>query len=194
MAQSHSRVLAKLHAAAADHRAVRLIRSPRHADDVEAVVLAIGLKWVLCAEVVEAGYLDKTMAFRIDDIRSVEPAGGFSDRALALLSPWPPELPVRPIRLDRTRDLLADLGADVVLVGLEEERDHDAMWIGEVALIERRRVWLHEIQPDATWEGEPVAYRLRAITAISAGGRYMTALREVGGVAPPLPPRVGDPE
>lgn len=194
MAQSHSRVLAKLRAAAVDHRAVRLIRTPRHARRDDVVILAVGTKWVLCVEVVEGGYLDSFIAFRINDIRQVKPDPGFSDRALPLFSVWPPEPSVGPIRLDRTRDLLHDLGADSALVGIQQERKYNAMWIGETALIERRRLWLHEIRPDASWRDEPLWYRIRAITAISAGGRYMTALREVGGVAPALPSRDGHPE
>jgi hypothetical protein len=53
--------------------------------------------------------------------------------------------------------------------------------IGRVMGIDRGRVSLLEISPDAIWEKRPSEYPLREITRVNFGGDYEDALAMVGG-------------
>ncbi|MFJ8894232.1 hypothetical protein ACIRCZ_06580 [Leifsonia sp. NPDC102414] len=85
---------------------------------------------------------------------------------------------------DSTAEVLRAFSARSSLIGIEKERERSAMWIGEVDGIASKRVWLTEVRRDATWHAQPLGYRLRAITAVSIGTRYLRALAEVAGPAP----------
>ena len=54
-------------------------------------------------------------------------------------------------------------------------------WIGRVVGIDRGRVTLLEIRPDATWKRKPTEYRLSEITRVNFGGDYEDALALVSG-------------
>ena len=78
--------------------------------------------------------------------------------------------------------LLVSAGRHFPLVTVHREGiDPDVCWIGRVLGIERGRVSLLEITPDATWEEKPESFRLNEITRVNFGGDYETALHLVGG-------------
>lgn len=56
--------------------------------------------------------------------------------------------------------------------------------IGRVLHVDRRRVRLLEITPEATWEEKPGDVRLAEITRVDFGGDYEDALCAVGGEPP----------
>lgn len=62
--------------------------------------------------------------------------------------------------------------------------DPDVCRIGRVVGINGGRVWLQEINPDATWDATPLPYPLAEITRITFGGDYENALHLVGGDPP----------
>jgi len=62
-----------------------------------------------------------------------------------------------------------------------EQVDPNVCWIGRVHGLDRSRVSLLEIGPDARWEDSPEEYRVAEITRVSFGGEYENALHLVGG-------------
>jgi hypothetical protein len=62
-----------------------------------------------------------------------------------------------------------------------ERVDPGGCWIGRVQGIDRGRLSLLEIGPDAKWEDSPEEYRVAEITRVNFGGDYENALHLVGG-------------
>lgn len=62
-----------------------------------------------------------------------------------------------------------------------EQVDPGVCWIGRVQGVDRGRVSLLEIGPDAIWEDTPEEYRIKEITRVNFGGDYENALHLVGG-------------
>jgi hypothetical protein len=62
-----------------------------------------------------------------------------------------------------------------------EQVDQDVCWIGRVQGLDRSRVSLLEIGPDAKWEDSPEEHRVAEITRVNFGGEYENALHLVGG-------------
>ena len=54
-------------------------------------------------------------------------------------------------------------------------------WIGRVQGVNRARVSLLEMSPDASWEDNPEEYRIKEITRVNFGGDYENALHLVAG-------------
>ncbi len=79
-------------------------------------------------------------------------------------------------------DLLLSAGRAFPLVTIHREQvDPDVCWIGRVLGVNRGRVSLLKIDPDAKWEDAPTEYRLSEITRVDFGGDYEGALHLVGG-------------
>ncbi len=152
---------------------------------VTGVVLAAGCRWALVAEVADDGFLDGLTAIRVKGIRRVRPATGFA-RLVAPTQPgWPPAAP-EGLLLDRTRDVLRTLVAEGRLVAVEQERRHrDVMWVGIVDEVADGMLWLVEVRSDGSWHDRPLGYRLRHLTKVSVGTRYLDALASVS--PPPHP-------
>ncbi len=78
--------------------------------------------------------------------------------------------------------MLLSAGRSFPLVTVHREAiDPEVCWIGRILGVERSRVSLLEITPDATWEEKPECFRLSEITRVNFGGDYETALHLVGG-------------
>ena len=85
------------------------------------------------------------------------------------------------------KDLLLSAREAFPLVTIHREQvDPDVCWIGRVHGVNRGRVSLLEIGPDAAWGDTPEEYRIREITCVNFGGDYENALYLVGG-EPPVP-------
>ena len=54
-------------------------------------------------------------------------------------------------------------------------------WIGREQGVNRARVSLLEIAPDASWEDNPEEYRIKEITRVNFRGDYENTLHLVGG-------------
>jgi hypothetical protein len=78
--------------------------------------------------------------------------------------------------------LLLSAGMAFPLVTIHREQvDPNVRWIGRVQGVNRGRVSLLEIGPDAVWEDTPEEYRIREITRVNFGGDGENALHLVGG-------------
>lgn len=79
-------------------------------------------------------------------------------------------------------ELLSSASRVFPLVTVHREPvDPDVCWVGRILSVERGRVSLLEINPDASWEEKPNHFRLSEITRVSFGGDYENALHLVGG-------------
>ncbi len=167
----------KLDRAIIDRRLVRVTRDLLFSDDDTCVVLAVGSKWVLVRSVSDGGYLDGFHVLRVKDITKVERDRSFAAKAVQLQPEWPQLTPEQSIDLDSLPALLTSVGADERLFGIEKEFERRALWIGTLDDIDTKWLWLDEVTPRGRWKKKPLGYRLRAITRVSFGGRYMDALR-----------------
>lgn len=176
---SAKKILRRLKAAREQQMLIELSRAPKFADRKQGFVVAIGSEWVLLAQTVDAGFFDGHVAVRLGDIKSVRRDTSFQARMSRRLPEWPPSPPNSSVDLDSTAGVLRTLGAENVLIGAEKERERTGMWIGVVFEISKRWLWLSEVRPDASWLPAPLGYKLKAITAVTVGGRYLVGLRTI---------------
>ena len=92
-------------------------------------------------------------------------------------------MPQKPrVNVSSIEELLVSAGRLFPLVTIQRDGvDPDVCWIGRILGIERGRVLLLEISPDAKWGKKSQAYRLNEITRVSFGADYENALHLVGG-------------
>ncbi|MFJ2550574.1 hypothetical protein [Microbacterium sp. NPDC087591] len=146
-------------------------------------MLRVGAAWALLAQVSDGGYFDGLIAFRVVDVTRVSRDLSFATTFAQTQSQWPPAVPFE-IDLDSTEGLLRGTGAGGRLIGLQKEKERDALWIGKFDAIARRFAYIHEVRPDATWHPEPLGYKTKAITAVQFGTRYFDALSAIAGAGP----------
>lgn len=177
------RVRAKLLRALDEQRMVRLERSPKFADQLDGFVVALGAKWGLLAQIVDGGFFDGYVAFRLRDVQRIKWDRTFQTAHAKTQPEWPPHRPPE-IGLDSTAELVASLGGSGALISLKKENERRATWIGILDEIQRKFVYLLEVRPDASWHSVPLGYKLRAITSVGIGTRYLTGLAAIAGAAP----------
>jgi hypothetical protein len=170
----------KLERALADRRLVRIDRRLRFADREDGFVVAVGAKWLLLQREVDGGHPDGYLAMRLRDVRAVRKDRSFASKAARALPTWPP-LPPAAIELDSTAELLASVGADERLFGVEKERERSALWIGRLDRIDEKKLWLRQLDPKAKWHTKPVGYKFGDITAVTFGDRYTRTLELAAG-------------
>jgi len=175
---------AKLARSMAAVRLVRIERSLRFADPVDGFVIQVGTKWVLVAKVSDGGYFDGHVALRIRDIERVKANRSFASVHVLTEPEWPPGFP-RPVGLDDTAVVLRDLDASDSLIGIQNEQERSAIWIGRLDEILGKWVYLREVRTDASWHESPLGYKLKSITSVEIGTRYLVALAQVAGAEPP---------
>jgi hypothetical protein len=149
---------------------------------VRGYVLDQGPKFFLVAVVSDRIWFDGFECFRLADVRDLRPDshGAFAESALRIRGERIPEKP--PISVTSIEELLLSASREFPLVTIHlEKTDPDVCWIGRVLGIERGRVSLLGITPDAKWQEKAEIYRLIQITRVSFGADYETALHLVGG-------------
>lgn len=170
-----------------EQRVVRVERAPGYADRVDGIVLRVGAAWALLAQVSDGGYFDGFIAFRVVDVtrvsRDLSFVTTFARAQSQSQSQWPPAVPFE-IDLDSTGGLLRGTRAGGRLIGLQKEKERDALWSGKFDAIARRFAYIHEVRPDAAWHPEPLGYKTKAITAVQFGTRYFDALSAIAGAGP----------
>jgi hypothetical protein len=152
---------------------------------VRGYVFDVGPKLFLVAVVSDRIWFDGFECFRVVDVRDLrpDPYRAFAESALRKRGERVPKKP--RVSVASIEELLLSASREFPLVTIERERvDPDVCWIGRVLSVERGRVSLLEITPDATWEEKPESYRLSEITRVSFGADYETALHLVGGEPP----------
>ncbi|WP_223626124.1 hypothetical protein [Microbacterium sp. EST19A] len=181
-----NKVRVRLHEATATTSVVRVQRRPKHADRLDGIVLRVGKRWALMARTVDGGYLDGLVAFRVKDVKRISDDESLASAFAKTLPEWPPSYS-DPLDLDSTVGLLNGFGQGGRLIGIQKEKERDALWIGILDQILGRFVYLHEVRHDAVWNPEPLGYRLRSITAVEIGRRYFSALTAIAGESPEHP-------
>jgi hypothetical protein len=171
----------------------RLMRFSRRFERgfVRGYVLDVGPKFFLLGLVSDRLWLDGFECFRVRDIRSMkpDPYGAFVVAALKARGAGRPKKP--HVSLASVEELLLSSRRVFPLVAIHrEEIRPEVCRIGRVLAVDRDRVSLLEINPDASWDAAPLKYRLSEITCVSFGGQYEAALHLVGG-DPRLPRPAG---
>ncbi len=149
---------------------------------VRGYVLDVGPKFFLVAVVSDRIWFDGFECFRVGDVRDLhpDPHNSFVESALQIRGERIPEKP--HISVASIEELLLSASRVFPLMTVHREQvDPDVCWIGRVLSVERGRVSLLEITPDAKWEENPEIYRLSQITRVGFGADYETALHLVGG-------------
>ena len=144
-------------------------------------MLDVGSKFVLLATLDEVR-LDGFGCFCIGDVRNLrsDPYAAFVDAALKKFGERRPKKP--KVSVASIEQLLLSANKSFPLVTIHREKVHpESCWIGRVMKIERGRVMLMEIGPDAKWDEKPSVYKLSEITCVEFGGHYENALHLVGG-------------
>ena len=164
---------------------MRIDRSPRNADRVDGIVVAVGAKWALIADTGDGGYFDGLVAVRVKDVVKVKKDTSFARRFVRTQPGWPPTAPA-DLDLDSTAGLLRGMSAISPLLGVEQERRFHSrmMWVGVIDRVTKRWLGLHDVRPDATWHKRPQQFNLRRITKVLVSDRYLTALAAVAGTEP----------
>jgi hypothetical protein len=162
----------------------RFIRFTRRFErsSVRGYVLDIGPRFFLLALVSDRIRFDGFECFRLNDVSSVrrDPYTTFVETALRRRG----ERMLRKPRVSvaSIEELLLSANRAFPLVTIHREQvNPEVCSIGRVMGIDRGRVWLLEISPDATWEKRLSEYPLREITRVNFGGDYEDALAIVGG-------------
>ncbi len=167
----------------------RYVRFSRRFEDsaVHGCVLDIGPKFFLLALVSDRFWFDGFECLRIADVREIrpDPYTAFAEAALKKRGERIPKTP--RVSLAGIEELLLSASRAFPLVTIHREQvDPDVCNIGRVVAMDRGRLSLLEINPAATWDTVPNAYRASEITRVDFGGDYENALHLVGG-QPPLP-------
>ena len=162
----------------------QFVRFEHRFDDfpVRGYVLDVGPKFFLVAVVCDRIWFDGFECFRVEDVRGLrpDPHAVFAEAALKKRGERVPKKP--HVSVAGIEELLLSAGREFPLVTIQREQvDADVCWIGQILNIERARVSLLEITPNATWEDKPSSYRLSEITRVSFGADYESALHLVGG-------------
>jgi hypothetical protein len=178
MAKSH---LSHLKDALQERQFVRLSR--RFEDiSIRGYVLDVGPTFFLMALVSDRLWFDGFECFLGSDVVEVEedPYREFVESALQKRCE---RLPKKPrVSVASIEGLLLSAGTEFPLVTIHRERvDPHVCWIGQILSVERGRVSLLQINPDAKWDEKPTTYWLNEITRVNFGGDYEDALHLVGG-------------
>ncbi len=165
----------------------RLIRFSRRFEEssVRGYVFDIGPRFFLLALVSDRIWFDGFECFRLHDVSDVrpDPYATFTKTALRKRSDRIPRKP--RVSLASIEELLLSANRAFPLVTVHrEQRDPAVCFIGRVVGIDRGRVSLLQINPDATWEKKPTDHQLSEITRVNFGGDYEDALAIVAGSPP----------
>ena len=109
---------------------VRIKRSPRNADRVDGIVVAVGSKWALIAQTGDGGFLEGLVAIRVKDVVKVKKDSSFEGRFAQTQPEWPPTAPADLDHLDTTAGLIKGMSTISPLLGIEQESRFHCKWRG----------------------------------------------------------------
>lgn len=167
----------------------QLIRFRRRFEDhrIAGYVLDVGPKFFLLALVSDRIRFDGYECLRVSDVSRIEiPTPSTLEFVETALRKRRERLGRKPrIDLSDIDRILLSANRLFPLVTIHREKaDPDVCWIGRIRGIDRGRVSLLEINPDATWDEEPTGHRIADITRVDFAGDYEDALYLVGGEPP----------
>jgi hypothetical protein len=152
-------------------------------------VLDIGPEFFLLALIGEDMAFNGFQCPRLADVRHLRVPDPCADFAVSALLKRGQRLKGKPkIDLSDLSVLLKSANGIFPLVTIHRGRvKPDVCWVGRVLEINKSKLTLLEIGPDAVWRKRPSKYSLAEITCVEFGGGYEEALHLVGG----KPPRLG---
>lgn len=155
-------------------------------DAVDGFVVSIGSDWVALAKFTDSVHIDGWSLLRLEDIQavSIDPDPDcFEAKALRARSEWPP--PMADVVLDDVAEVVRSASEvePLTTVFVEYYRP-DICWVGALTSIDKRALWLHEVDPQGMWRRKPRAIDLEDVTRVEFGGDYEKALRLVAGPHP----------
>lgn len=160
---------------AVDSDRLRVITRDVDDDRHHGLVLAVGEEWLLLARTADGGHAEGFLALRVDDVDKVWKDAEFAQRIAEDQPDWPPA-PPEGLDLDSTAGLLGSLPPGTV-VGIHRERKRpDAFWVGLPDGVLDDRFYLRQVDAQGNWDDEPTGYKLKQVTAVEWGGRYLQAL------------------
>jgi hypothetical protein len=162
----------------------RFVRFSRRFEksSIRGYVLDMGPRFFLLSLVSDRIRFDGFECFRVADVKGIrpDPYNVFVESALKRRGERRPKKP--RVNVKSIEDLLLSAGRAFPLVTIHREQvDPEVCWIGRILGVERGRVSLLEINPDATWDDNPTEFKLSEITRVNFGGDYENALFLVGG-------------
>jgi hypothetical protein len=145
--------------------------------------VGVGDDWALMAQSSDGGFFNGYVAFRLSDVKRINRDKTF-ETAFAKTQPeWPPVRPYE-VDLDSTSGVLEGLGHGGALIGIQKDNERSAIWIGKLKEVRKGVVYLHEVQPDASWHAAPLGYKLKAITTVEVATHYLRGLAAIAGTGP----------
>lgn len=185
------KIVRRLSTAQEDMQPVTIRRKGLDADEISGFVVAVIDEWVVLQDLVEAAYLDRVILLRIDYVTKVmrDDNSAYVSRAVAGLG-VPLEEFVCPSNASVGELLrLVDDRAELVCVYLETREDY---WLalGKILRIGPKRLDLHYVGRDVVWADFVERWKLKNITRIEFGGRYMQALERFSDPMPTVAERV----
>jgi hypothetical protein len=168
-------------------RAKQYVRFSHRFEDfpIRGYVLDVGPTFFLLALVSDRLWFDGFECFRHQDIRGVkaDPYAEFTEAALRKRRERAPKKP--DVEVGSIGELLLTGSKAFPLVTIQRERiDPDVCWIGRILDVDKDRVRMLEINPNAKWDKKPKTYPLKEITRVNFGGDYENALHLVAGEPP----------
>ncbi|MBW8764622.1 MAG: hypothetical protein JF592_18925 [Microbacterium sp.] len=180
---SKKKAHARLTRAIGEQHMVRIERTPKFADRLNGFVVAVGDEWAVIAQSSDGGFFDGHLAFRLRDVKRIRRDKTFETTFAKTQPEWPPT-PPDEVGLNSTSEVIDGLPHGGVLIGIQKDNEWEAIWIGKLDELWKRVVYLHEVRPDATWHPAPLGYKLKAITTVEVGTRYLQGLAAIAGDGP----------
>lgn len=191
MSQSQSKIVRHLTSAQQTRKPVTVLRKGLEFDETSGFVISVMDEWVVIRELNDMVYLDDYVLLRLDYVTRVETLSErpYVERAVAGLGVELGEFVCAPNI--STADLLrlVNQRADLVGMYLENRKSYWFM-IGKVLRIGNKRLDLHYIGREGGWTKFVEAWKLKVITRIEFGGRYIRALEQFGEPMPSVTKRV----
>ncbi len=162
-------------------RFIRFSRRFEHGS-VRGYILDVGPKFFLMAIQSDQIRFDGFACFRIADVKNprLDPYAAFAEAALKKFGEPIPKKP--KVSVANVERLLRSAAKSFPLVTIHRETvRREVCWIGKVEKLSDEKVFLVEINPDATWDEKATPYKLNEITSVEFGGEYERALHLVGG-------------
>lgn len=191
MVQSRSKIVRRLTLAQRDRSLVMVRRKFQDDDETPGFAIAVLDDWVAIHELANGPHLDVVVLLRLDLVTKVEAMWGqdYLTRGVAGLGKPIAEFECAP---DATAaDLLrvVDARSEFACVYLETREDY---WLalGKILRIGDKRLDLHYVGRDGVWVDFVERWKLKDITRIEFGGRYIQALEQFSESIPAVSKRV----
>ncbi len=160
-------------------------RKHLNAYETSGFVVAVLDDWVVLHELADGPYLDCVLLLRLDHVTKVKPCSDHDYLTRSVAGLGEPIAEFQCASRATAGDLLRliDPRAELVCVYLETRKGY---WlnVGKIRRIGKNRLDLHFIGRDGVWVDFVEAWKLKDITRIEFGGRYIRALERFGDPEP----------